>query len=106
MKVAKNDIVLIRSGNFKGKRGKVLKVFPDEQRVIVEGVNLVKRHMRRSQKNPQGGIIEKEAPVHVSNVQVICPKCGKPTRIGRKILENRKRVRVCKKCNEMIVSST
>jgi len=106
MKVAKNDIVLIRSGNFKGKRGKVLKVFPDEQRVIVEGVNLVKRHMRRSQKNPQGGIIEKEAPIHVSNVQVICPKCGKPTRIGRKILENRKRVRVCKKCNEMIVSST
>lgn len=106
MKVAKNDIVLIRSGNFRGKRGKVLKVFPDKQRVIVEGVNLVKRHMRRSQKNPQGGIIEKEAPIHVSNVQVICPKCGKPTRIGRKVLENGKRVRVCKKCNEMIVSST
>lgn len=105
MKVAKNDIVLIRSGNFKGKKGKVLKVFPDTQRVIVEGVNLVKRHMRRSQKNPQGGIIEKEAPIHVSNVEVICPKCGKPTRIGRKILENRKRVRVCKKCNEMIVSA-
>lgn len=106
MKVAKNDIVLIRSGNFKGKRGKVLKVFPDKQRIIVEGVNLVKRHMRRSQKNPQGGIIEKEAPIHVSNVQVICPKCGKPTRIGRKILENRKRVRVCSKCSEMIASST
>lgn len=106
MKVAKNDIVLVQSGNFKGKRGKVLKVFPDKQRVIVEGVNLVKRHMRRSQKNPQGGIIEKEAPIHVSNVQVICPKCGKPTRIGRKILENRKRVRVCTKCNEMITSAT
>jgi len=105
MKVVKNDTVLIISGNSRGKKGKVLKVFPKEQRVIVEGVNFIKRHTKKSQKNPQGGIIEKEAPIHVSNVLIICPKCGNPARIGRKLLEDGKRIRNCKSCNEMLISA-
>jgi large subunit ribosomal protein L24 len=106
MKVIKNDMVLVVSGNYKGKKGKVLKVFPKENRVIVEGVNFIKRHTRPTQKNPQGGIIEKEAPIQASNLLVICPKCDSPSRIGRKVLENGKRVRICKNCEEMIVSSS
>ncbi len=105
MKVVKNDTVLVISGNSRGKKGKVLKVFPKEQRVIVEGINFIKRHTKKSQKNPQGGIIEKEAPIHVSNVLVICPKCGNPARIGRKLLEDGKRIRNCKSCNEMLISA-
>lgn len=105
MKVVKNDTVLVISGNYKGKKGKVLKVFPKESRVIVEGVNFIKRHTRPSQKNTQGGIIEKEAPIHTSNVMVVCPKCDTPVRLGRKVLENGKRVRLCKGCGEMLVPS-
>ena len=104
MKVVKNDIVLVISGNYKGKRGKVLKVFPKKHRVIVEGVNFVKRHTKPTQKNPQGGIVEKEASIHVSNLMVICPKCDTPTRLGRKILEDGKKVRVCMNCGEMLVA--
>ncbi len=103
MKVVKNDTVLVVSGNFKGKKGKVLKVFPKEQRVIVEGVHFIKRHTRKTQKNPQGGIVEKEAPIHASNVLVVCPKCGNPARVGRKVLQDGKRVRVCKGCGEMLI---
>ncbi len=111
MRVRKNDEVLVLAGNYKGKKGKVLKVFPEEQRVIVEGVNFIKRHTRPSQQNPQGGIVEKEAPIHIANVQVVCPKCGKPTRLGSTQVQdevrNRKSsVRVCKNCNEMLVSTT
>jgi large subunit ribosomal protein L24 len=105
MKVVKNDTVLVISGNYKGKKGKVLKVFPKDQRVIVEGVNFIKRHTRPSQKNQQGGIVEKEAPVHVSNLMVVCPKCDTPARIGRQVLEDGKRVRVCRSCGEMLVAS-
>jgi large subunit ribosomal protein L24 len=104
MKVVKNDTVLVASGNFKGKKGKVLKVFPKSERVIVEGVNFIKRHTRKSQKNPQGGILEREAPIHASNVKVICPKCSHPARIGRKVLENKKRVRLCRRCGEMLTA--
>jgi len=110
MHVRKGDQVLVLSGNYKGKVSRVLKVFPESNRVIVEGVNFIKRHTRPSQQNPQGGIIEKEAPIHASNVMVICPKCGQPTRVGRKTVWNERRqkrehVRVCKKCGEMIVSN-
>lgn len=80
--VHKNDLVVIISGNARGKQGKVLKVFPNDQTVIVEGVNIVKRHSKPSQKNPQGGIVQKEGPIQVSNVMVIDPKTGKPTKIG------------------------
>jgi large subunit ribosomal protein L24 len=106
MKVVKNDHVIVISGNYKGKKGKVLKVFPKDNRVIVEGVNFIKRHTRPTQKNQQGGIIEKEAPIRASNVMVICPKCDTPTRLGRKTLENKKHVRVCKSCGEMLVSAS
>ena len=106
MKVVKNDTVLVISGNYQGKKGKVLKVFPKNSRVIVEGVNFIKRHTRPTQKNQQGGIVEKEAPIHVSNLMVVCPKCDTPTRLGRKVLEDGKRVRICRSCSEMLVTST
>jgi len=102
MNVAKNDTVEIISGEDKGKRGKVLKTFPEKSRIIVEKVNFIKRHTRPTQKNPQGGILEKEAPIHVSNVMVVCPKCGAPTRVGHKRLADGSKERVCKKCDEMI----
>lgn len=106
MKVVKNDTVIVISGNYKGKKGKVLKVFPKQNRVIVEGVNFIKRHTRPTQKNQKGGIVEKEAPIQASNLMVICPKCDTPTRLGRKMLENRKHIRVCKSCGEMLVGSS
>ena len=103
-KVVKNDTVKVISGNYRGKIGKVLKVFPKKNRIIVEGVNLRKHHERPSQALPQGGIIEKEAPIHISNVKVVCPKCGRPTRVGIRILEDNSKVRYCKHqdCGEII----
>ncbi|MFC1725230.1 50S ribosomal protein L24 [candidate division KSB1 bacterium] len=101
MKIKKNDSVIIISGNYKGKTGKVLKVFPKKKRALVEGVNLIKKHSKPSQQHPQGGIVEKEASVNISNLMVIAPD-GKPTRIGKKILEDGSRVRICKRTNEMI----
>ncbi len=103
-KVVKNDTVKVISGNYRGKVGKVLKVFPKKQRIIVEGVNLRKHHERPSQSLPQGGIVEKEAPIHISNVKVVCPKCGRPTRVGIRILEDKSKVRYCKHqdCGEII----
>jgi len=107
MKIKKNDNVIVISGNYKGKTGKVLKVFKSEDRVIVEGVILRKRHSKPTQKNPQGGITEKEAPIHVSNVMIIDPKTGKGTRIGKKIIIDdktgkRKSVRISKSSGEML----
>lgn len=102
MKIVKNDTVLVISGNYKGKKGKVLKVFPKKNRVIVEGVNFIHRHTRPTQKNPQGGVIEKEAPVDASNLMVICPKCDTPSRMGKKTLKNGKKVRICRNCEEML----
>lgn len=103
-KVVKNDTVVLKAGNNRGKTGKVLKVFPKENRAVVEGVNLIKRHSRPTQQMPQGGIIEKEAPVNISNLKVICPKCNRPTRIGIKYLEDNSKVRFCKHpdCGEII----
>jgi len=109
MHVRKGDQVLVLAGDDRGKRGRVLKVLPDRERVIVEGINFIKRHTRPSRQNPQGGIIEKEAPIHVSNVMVLCPKCGKPTRVTTKVLggdSRPKRARLCKQCGEMIVSGS
>ena len=86
MKIRKNDNVMVIAGNSRGKSGKVLKVYPGTQRVIIEGVNIMKRHSKPSQKNPQGGIIQREAPVHVSNVMLIDPKTNEVTRVGTKIV--------------------
>jgi large subunit ribosomal protein L24 len=102
MHIRKNDKVRVIAGNDRGKVGQVLKVFPESSTIIVEKVNLIKRHMKRSQQMPQGGILEKEGPIHVSNVQFICPKCGEATRTGRIILSDGSRTRSCKACGEML----
>ena len=96
MHVKKGDKVIVITGKDKGKTGVILAAFPKKNRVLVEGVNIVKKHSKPSQMNPQGGIINQEAPIHVSNVMLIDPKTGEPTRVGIKI-ENGKKVRVCKK---------
>ncbi|MCF6094809.1 50S ribosomal protein L24 [Microaerobacter geothermalis] len=100
--VKSGDTVMVISGKDKGKKGRVLKAFPKEKRVLVEGVNMVKKHARPSQANPQGGILTQEAPIHVSNVMLLDPKSGEPTRIGYKVLDNGKKVRVAKKSGEVI----
>lgn len=105
MKIIKNDTVKVISGNHKGKVGKVLKVFPGTRRVIVEKVNLVKRHQKARSQTEPGGILEKEASIHVSNVLLVCPKCSKPARTGVGLLADGKKVRVCKACNEMLVAN-
>ncbi len=103
-KITKNDTVFVLSGNDRGKTGKVLKVFPKKDRIVVEGVNFIKKHSRPTQQLPQGGIIEKEAPIHISNVKLVCPKCNRPTRVGIRTLDDGSRVRYCKHadCGEII----
>jgi len=106
MKIHKNDTVMVVAGNARGKSGKVLKVYPDRERVIVEGVNLIKRHTRPNQKNPQGGIVQREAPIHVSNVMLIDPKTSEITRVGTKVVKDettgkKRRMRVAKSTGEM-----
>jgi large subunit ribosomal protein L24 len=100
--VKKDDKVFVITGKDKGKTGRVLEAYPRENRVLVEGVNMIKKHQKPNQENPQGGIISKEAPIHVSNVMLIDPKSGKPTRVGYKTLENGKKVRIAKKSGEVI----
>jgi large subunit ribosomal protein L24 len=103
MKIKKEDTVLVIVGKDKGKKGKVRKIMPKGNVAVIEGVNVIKRHMKPRSQARQAGIIEREAPVQVSNVMLICPKCGKPVRIQSKILEDGKRVRVCGKCDEVII---
>jgi large subunit ribosomal protein L24 len=100
-RIVKNDTVKVISGNYKGKTGRVIKVLPDKDRVIVEKIQLVKRHSRPRSQQQQGGIIEKEASIHVSNVMLVCPKCGKPSRTHNGTLSGKK-VRVCNSCEEML----
>ncbi|ENQ3080709.1 50S ribosomal protein L24 [Bacillus sp. JJ864] len=101
MHVKKGDKVQVISGKDKGKQGVILAAFPKENRVIVEGVNIVKKHSKPSQLNPQGGIITKEAAIHVSNVMPLDPKTGVPTRVGYKV-EDGKKIRVAKKSGELL----
>jgi len=101
--IRKNDTVLVITGKDRGKRGRVLKLLPDENRLIVEGVNLIKRHTRPNPaKNIKGGIVEREASLHASNVQLVCPECGAQTRVGRRILGDGRKVRVCRKCEGVV----
>jgi large subunit ribosomal protein L24 len=101
--VRKNDTVLVITGRDRGKRGRVLKVLPEKNRLIVEGVNVIKRHTRPNPtKNIKGGIVEREAALHASNVQLVCPECGAQTRIGRKVLGDGRKVRVCRKCEGVV----
>lgn len=100
--VKKDDTVIVISGKDKGKKGRVIAAYPRENRVLVEGVNMMKKHQKPNQQNPQGGIIEQEAPIHVSNVMHVDPKSGTVTRIGYKVLDNGKKVRIAKKSGEAI----
>ena len=101
--IRKNDNVVVTTGKDRGKRGRVLKVLPEKNRVIVEGVNFIKRHTKPNpQRGIKGGLVEREAPLHASNVQVVCPDCGRATRIGRKILGDGRKVRICRKCEGVV----
>ena len=101
--IRKNDNVIVLTGRDRGKRGRVLRVIPDKGRLIVEGVNFIKRHTKANpQKNIKGGIIEREASLNASNVQLICPECGAQTRVGRKRLDDGRRVRYCVKCKGVV----
>ncbi len=102
MRIKKGDLVEVISGKDKGKRGKVLRVIPRENKVIVENVNMVKRHQRPIPQLREGGIIEREAPIYASKVMVVCPACDKRTRVGYRFTEDGKKVRYCKKCGEII----
>lgn len=101
MRVRKGDTVVVISGNDRGKMGKVLKVELDSGRIIVEGIHFIKRHTKPSQRSQKGGIVEKEAPIKASNVLVYCPKCDKGVRVGKKALQDGRRVRFCRQCGEM-----
>ena len=100
LSVKKNDQVLVTTGKDRGARGRVLRVLAEKGKAIVERVNMIKRHTRPNpNKGIQGGILEREAPIQISNLMVICPECGKPSRLGRKRLEDGRGVRVCKSCS-------
>ena len=100
--IKKNDIVVVLAGEDKGKTGKVLKVLVEKNRALVEGVNMVSKSTKPSAKNPQGGIVKQEAPIHISNLSLIDPKSGKATRVGIKVTEDGKKVRIAKKSGEEI----
>jgi len=100
--IKKGDIVIVNAGVNKGQEGKVLEVFPEKQRAIVEGVNMVSKHTKPNAESPQGGIVKKEAPIHISNLNVKDPSTGKATRIGRKLNDDGKLVRIAKKSGEEI----
>lgn len=100
--IKKNDKVIVLAGKEKGKIGNVLNVDSESERAIIEKINLVKRHSKPSAQNAQGGIIEKEASIHLSNIMLVCNRCTEPSRIGIKILEDGSKVRICKKCSEQL----
>ncbi len=98
----RDDIVKVIAGKDKGKSGKIIRVATKGDRVLVQGVNFVTKHTRKSQKDPQGGIMHKERPIHVSNVAMICKSCQKPVKIGSKILADKTKVRICRRCKEVL----
>ena len=102
MHVHREDTVLVLTGKDRGKKGRVIRLFPKAEKALVEKINMVKRHTRPNQQMPQGGIVEKESPIHVSNLQIVCSKCGKATRIAHKVLASCQKTRACKKCGEIL----
>jgi large subunit ribosomal protein L24 len=101
--IKKNDMVYVLSGKDRGKTGKVLKVFLDKDRAVVEGLNYIQKHTRPNpQKNVKGGILPKESPVHISNLMVVCKRCNKHARVGFSIMQDGRKVRICKNCNELL----
>jgi large subunit ribosomal protein L24 len=102
MNIRKNDTVLVIAGKDRGKRGRVRFAYPKKERLLVEGINFVKKHSRAQGAVRQAGIIEREAPIHVSNVMLVCTKCSKPTRVGSRLLADGRRVRFCRSCGEVV----
>jgi large subunit ribosomal protein L24 len=102
MKIRKNDTVLVITGKDKGKKGKVRFAYPREQRILVEGINFIKKHSKARGAAKQAGIIDLEAPIHVSKVMLFCAKCSKPSRVGLRSLEDGRRVRICRSCREVV----
>jgi large subunit ribosomal protein L24 len=102
LKVKRNDMVYVIAGRDKGKKGKVLRLISGEHRVIVEGINLVKKHKRRTQTDQQGGIVSLESPIEASNLMLLCKHCNRPVRVGLKTLNDGTKMRFCKKCKEVI----
>lgn len=102
MKIIRNDQVRVITGKDKGKSGKVLRVLPKNYKVIVEGINFVKRHTRKTQQDQKGGIVQKEAPIDASNLKIICTRCNKPTRVGITVLSDGTKSRFCKRCEEIL----
>ena len=102
MKIRKDDTVLIIAGKDKGKKGKVRFAYPKEEKVLVEGINFIKRHTKAVRQVRQAGIVEREAPIHLSNVMLLCSHCNHPTRVGFRLLEDGRKVRVCRSCGEVI----
>ena len=102
MKIRKNDTVLVIAGKDKGKKGKVRFAYPKDERLLVEGINFIKRHMRATRQVRQAGVIEREAPIHVSKVMLLCSRCNHPTRVGFSILQDGRKVRICRSCGEVI----
>jgi large subunit ribosomal protein L24 len=101
--VKKNDLVYILSGKDRGKNGKVLRVFPHKDRAVVEGLNYIQKHTRPNpQKNVKGGILPKESPIHISNLMVVCKRCNKHSRVGFSVMQDGRKVRVCRHCNELL----
>ncbi len=100
--IKKGDTVKILTGRDKGKKGKILRVFPEENRVVVEALQLMAHYTRPSQQNPKGGMIRVEGKIHRSNVQLVCPKCAQASRVGFQFLSDRTKQRMCKKCHEII----
>jgi large subunit ribosomal protein L24 len=103
--IHKDDFVEVITGKDKGKRGKVLRVHTDEGRIVVEKIHMIKRHMRPSRLTQQGGIIEREGKIHLSNVMLVCTRCDLPVRVGKKFLENGEKVRVCRRCGDAVGQS-
>jgi len=101
-KIKKNDTVFVLAGRDKGKTGKVFRVYPAKERALVEGINYVKKHMRKSQDNPKGGIVQKESSIHISNIALFCKQCNKHARVGFNSLADGTKSRYCKRCKEVI----
>jgi large subunit ribosomal protein L24 len=101
--IRRNDTVVVTAGKDRGKRGRVLQVQTEKNRLVIEGVNLIKRHTKPNpQKNVKGGIVSREASLHASNVQLVCPECSAMTRIGHKVLDDGRKVRICRKCEGVV----
>jgi large subunit ribosomal protein L24 len=102
VQIRKNDSVMVITGKERGKTGKVLRVLPDKDAIIIERINLVKRHSKPRGPQQPGGIVEKEASIHVSNLMIMCDKCNAPVRVGKKVLSDGKKIRICRRCGEAL----